>query len=160
MSFFLQPFKGDSSLLSQGPFSFFPGIVAGHKGGSDVTMYEHKNSIVVEAAAPGMNAKDINISYERGVLTIQASKKEEKEDKEKRFFHKSSSSFVYHLHVPGNIDEKVTPKAEISEGLVKVVFAKHKTPEGPKTISVEGKNTTVQHKPVAKHASKKPGHKK
>jgi hypothetical protein len=100
------------------------------------------------------------ISYERGVLTIQATKKEEKEDKEKKFFQKSSSSFVYHLTVPGNIDEKVVPKAEISNGLIKVVFAKAKIHEGTKTISVQGKNTKVGAKPVTTHGPQKPKHKK
>jgi HSP20 family protein len=93
----LEPFRGDSFFPAHPHFPFFSNLFPRHREGSDISIYEHKNNIIVEAAVPGIDPKDVHVSYERGVLTIQAEKKEEKTDKEKRYFHKSSSSFVYHL---------------------------------------------------------------
>ncbi len=91
---------------------------------SGLSVYEDKTHVFVEAALPGLSAKDIEVTFEKGVLSISGEKKEEEKDKDKKYYRKSSSSFSYRVEVPGAIDEKVEPQASYKEGIMKVSFAK------------------------------------
>lgn len=141
-------FKEKPNLFSSLPFPFFQSPFASHGEFSNMTIYEHKNSIIVEAPVPGMNADDVKVRYDRGILSIQASRKEEKSNAEKKFLQKSTSSFEYHLTIPGNIDEKAMPQAEVANGLVKITFTKSKTSQGPTTIAVTGQTAKSLQKPM------------
>ena len=48
---------------------------------------EKGDSLVVNVELPGMNAKDIDISVDRNMLTISGEKKEESESKEENRYH-------------------------------------------------------------------------
>jgi len=93
---------------------------------SDLSICEdqEKNAIIVEAALPGVNKEDVDITFEKGVLTIRASTREKEEDKKRKYFRKRNSSFMYRMTVPGNIDESQEPKANLSNGVMYVEFKK------------------------------------
>ena len=101
-----------------------------------LSIYETDNEIFVEAALPGLDEKDIEVTFERGTLMVRGKKEETEEDKKRRYFHKANRSFVYRLAVPGNIDETQEPKAEFKDGIAKVIFQKKKKAE-PKRIPVQ-----------------------
>ena len=107
-----------------------------HTHGGEVTVWEEPNEVVVEAAAPGISPENVEMNFTKGVLTIRAEKKEEKADEKKKFYQRSNASYVYRLTVPGEIDEKVEPKAQLKDGMLQVRFKKNER-SVPKKIHVQ-----------------------
>lgn len=94
--------------------------------------------MVVKANVAGVDPKKVDVTFEKGILTIQAAEEEE-EEKGKKYYKKASRSYSYRIAIPGNIDLKKDPKAEIDKGVVTVTFTK--TPEAkPKKIAVKTKS--------------------
>lgn len=137
----LQPYEEEES--SFWPMSFGPlfrGIMPSMRGifpTADLDVYEDKDHVVVKAPLPGLKSGDVDLSFEKGILTIHGQRKEEKEDKERKYFHKSSASYVYRLSVPGDIDEGAEPEAKLEEGVLEISFKKHKR-AAPRKIQVKG----------------------
>ena len=42
----------------------------------------------------------------------------------KKYYKKASSSFSYHVQIPGHIDEKKDPDARFKDGVLKISFSK------------------------------------
>ena len=101
-----------------------------------LSIFEDENSVTVEAAMPGLSENDVEITFDKGNLLVRGERKETQEDKNKKYYRKMSSSFMYHITVPGNIDESKEPHAEFKEGIAKIVFQKQKKAE-PKRIPVQ-----------------------
>jgi len=105
-------------------------------GPSGLSVSEDGGYIYVEAAVPGLKPDEIEITFDQGILWIKGEKKEEAEDKSKKFYRKSMSSFSYRVAVPGNIDEARQPEAEYLHGMVQIRFSKAK-PSQPKKIPIK-----------------------
>lgn len=103
---------------------------------SSLSLYEDENHLYVEAALPGLNLEDVEVSYEKGVLWIKGEKKEEEEDKKKKFYRKASSAFSYHIRVPSDSDESKEIEASFKNGMMKVIFKK-RNESAPKKIAVK-----------------------
>jgi HSP20 family protein len=101
---------------------------------SGLSVSEDDKNVYVEASVPGVDAKDVDVTYEKGVLNVRGEKKEE--EKGKKYYRKATKSFSYRLTVPGNVDPNAEPKAAQQNGIVKLTFAKTKTAE-PKKIPVK-----------------------
>lgn len=105
-----------------------------------VNVTETESSFHLEAEAPGMQDKDINIEVHNGVLTIKGHK-ENKSDKEKENYHIrefSSQSFERSFRLSDRVDtEKVS--AHIENGILKVDLPKHEQVR-PQKIEVQTKN--------------------
>ncbi len=130
-----QPFKGPLAFIS--PWfeeDWFPTF--GSKEPSGLSVSEDASNVYVEASLPGIKAEDIVITYDKGALWIKGERKEEEKDKKRSFYRKASSSFSYHLTVPGNVDEKKEPEASYKDGIMTVTFKKAKESE-PKKIKVK-----------------------
>lgn len=137
----LQPYE-EPEELSLWPFGewtrgLFPSV-RGAMSSSELSVWEEKDDVVVEAPLPGIKPNEVDLNFEKGTLTIRASRKEEKEDKDKKYFHKSSSSFVYRLTVPGELDDSVEPEANLNDGVLQVRFKKQQRTL-PKKINVKQK---------------------
>lgn len=89
---------------------------------SGLSVSEDENSVYVEAAVPGTDPKKVEITFDKGLLWVKAEK--EKEEKTKKYYKKASSSFSYHLTVPGNIDQSKEPEAVVKNGIAIVTFTK------------------------------------
>ena len=78
-----------------------------------VDIKESEKEITVTAELPGMDEKNIEVSLADDVLIIQGEKKEEKEGKDKGYYHveRSFGSFRRILPLPGGVN---TQKAEAS----------------------------------------------
>ncbi len=101
---------------------------------SGLQISEDETSIFIEAALPGLSENEIEITYEKGNLVIRGEKKETEEDKKKKFYRRSSRSFMYQMSVPGNIEDSVEPKADFKNGVAKITFQKKKK-DLPKRIN-------------------------
>lgn len=93
---------------------------------SGVSVSEDEKNIYVEAALPGISPEEIEMHLDRGMLTIRAERKQETEDKNKKFYKKAHQSFFYQVTVPGIFDETKTPEAICKNGVLKVIFNKMK----------------------------------
>lgn len=103
--------------------------------GDNLDVYETKDEVVVKAAVAGVDPAKVEITFEKGVLTISGA--EEVEDKEdKKYYRKSSRSYSYRVAVPGNIDLAIEPEAKVAHGVVKVSFKKAEEAK-PKKIAVK-----------------------
>lgn len=82
---------------------------------------EDDKSIYIEAAVPGVDPKDVEVTFDRGLLTIRGEKKEE--EKGKKYEKKATSSFFYQID-RDDVDPKAQIKAVCKNGQMKVELTK------------------------------------
>jgi HSP20 family protein len=101
---------------------------------SNLSISEDDKNVYVEAAVPGVNPEDVEVTFDKGTLWIKAESKQEEGDK--KYYRRAASSFSYRVGVPGEIDTHSEPKATYKNGVMKVAF--QKVPEAqPKRITVQ-----------------------
>ncbi len=105
---------------------------------SGLQVSEDEGHVFIETSLPGLSENEIEITYEKGNLMVRGEKKESEEDKNKKFYRRSSRSFMYQMAVPGNIDDSVEPHAEFKNGVAKITFQKKKKDQ-PKRITFHKK---------------------
>ncbi|NGX39050.1 MAG: Acid shock protein [Chlamydiae bacterium] len=93
---------------------------------SGLSVSEDDQHVYVEAAVPGIPSDQIEMFFDRGVLWIKAEKKDETEDKKKKYYRKAMRTFSYRVAVPGEVDESREPDALCKNGVLKVSFYKTK----------------------------------
>jgi len=103
---------------------------------SSISLYEDENKIFVEAAMPGIDPKDIEISFEKGILWMKAETK--KEEKDVKYHMRAQNCFSYRLPIPSRVDENKEPEATYENGILKVAFEKTKASK-PKKIEIKVK---------------------
>lgn len=92
---------------------------------SGLSVSSDEKNIYIEAHVPGLASKDVEVSIDNdNILWIKGDKKEETEDKSKKFYRRSQSSFSYCIPLWEDIDESVEPKAVCKDGVMRVTFAK------------------------------------
>lgn len=113
------------------------GVVPTAGGDNNLDVYETENEVVVRANVAGVTKEKVDITFEKGVLWIQA--EEETEEKEgKKYYRMATRSYSYKVAVPGNIDLKKEPVAVVENGVVRVTFIKAEEAK-PKKITVVAK---------------------
>lgn len=128
------PMRDMEEMLSQLPVN----SLAVHRGFvPSLNMYEKDGSLVVETALPGMNPADVEVTVEKGVLTISGESKKVHEVDEKNYYRKEirSGSFFRQVHLPVSVNEDDVT-AEFEDGLLKVSCPKIEAPKAKK-VSVK-----------------------
>jgi HSP20 family protein len=100
---------------------------------SGLSLAEDESHVFVQAAVPGVDPKDIEVTVDHGVVWIKGESKEEETDK--KYYRKAASSFSYRVTVPGDIDTTKDPVASVKNGVMTVTFTKSPKAQ-PKKISV------------------------
>lgn len=100
---------------------------------SGLSISEDEKNVYIEAAVPGVDPKEIEVTVDKGVVWIKGESKQE--EKNKKYYRKAASSFSYRVAVPGDIDPNGEPQAAVKNGVMKVTFAKSPAAQ-PKKISV------------------------
>ncbi len=105
---------------------------------SNLDVYETDNEVVVRANVAGVTDKDIDITFEKGVLWIKADRTEEDEHskKQKKHYSKSSWSYSYKIAVPGMLDYNQEPEVSLQSGMLSITFKKAEASK-PKKLSVQ-----------------------
>lgn len=103
---------------------------------SHLNVYETKNNVIVEANIAGVANEDVDLTFEKGILWIQAKKQEEKNDENRKYYSKSSFSYSYKVAIPGDIDLSSEPDAQIKNGVLKVEFKKSALAQ-PKKLKIK-----------------------
>lgn len=88
-------------------------------------VYETDKAVVVETPLAGVDAKDVKVNVEKGVLTISGETKKEHEAHEKNYYRKEvrSGSFYREVVLPtAVVENKVS--AEFEDGLLKITCPK------------------------------------
>ncbi|HEY0341755.1 MAG TPA: Hsp20/alpha crystallin family protein [Steroidobacteraceae bacterium] len=103
-----------------------------------VDIYEEAERFVVLADVPGVEAKDIDITAENGVLTIRGERHSEKKAADKSGYERierTSGSFLRRFTLPESANTE-TIKAKQTNGVLEVSIPKHPQVQ-PRRISVE-----------------------
>ena len=100
-------------------------------------IYEKKGNVHIELEVPGYDKNDIKLDVEDGILTIEATKNEEKEDEEKNYYRKERvfGSVRRQFNV-GNIDQSKID-ARFDKGVLKISFPKEEKKETKKFIEIK-----------------------
>lgn len=112
-----------SNLMSSSfPYNMVEDMMPDSALNDGLDMYEEDDRIVIKAAVPGIPADKVEITYENGVLRIQARYQEtEKEKEKKKVVHRMErvSSFSYSTTFPRPVDAK-NIDASVEDGVVTV----------------------------------------
>lgn len=102
-----------------------------------VDISESEGEYVIKAELPEVKKEDVKVTVEDGVLTIQGERRQEKEEKGKRFHRveRSYGSFVRSFSLPESVDESAT-KAEYKDGVLTLHLPKSEKVK-PKAIDVK-----------------------
>ena len=90
-----------------------------------VDLSEIKDSFIVKAELPGMEAKDVNVSISGYVLTIKGEKKKEEEEKDEHhhYVERYYGSFQRSFQLPANVmTDKI--EANFDKGVLNVTLPK------------------------------------
>jgi HSP20 family protein len=103
-----------------------------------VDVHEEADRFVVLADVPGVEAKDIDITAEKGVLTIRGERRTQKEEGDKNGYERierTSGSFLRRFTLPDTANTE-SIKAKQTNGVLEVSIPKHPQVQ-PRRISVE-----------------------
>ena len=105
---------------------------------NNLDVYETENEVVVKANVAGIPEKDIDVTFEKGVLWIKAEKieTENEEEAKKKHYSRSSWNYSYKVAVPGMLDYNTEPSAKIQDGVVTITFKKAEASK-PKKLTVQ-----------------------
>ena len=86
-----------------------------------VDISENNEEFMIKAELPGVNKEDVKVAVEDGVVRIQGERKQEKEEKDKKFHRveRSYGSFMRTFRLPDNIDES-NVQAQFKDGVLTV----------------------------------------
>jgi HSP20 family protein len=100
---------------------------------------ETKKDFVIKAELPGMDADNIDLTVDKGVLTISGERKEEKTEEDENCYCRETSygSFRRSVRLPTDVDaEKIA--ADYKNGMLKVKLPKLNGKD-KKVIKIEAK---------------------
>lgn len=95
-----------------------PEVMAWHPA---VDIHEEENGYTITADIPGVEAKDIDLSVENGVLAIKGERKSEREEKKggREITERYYGAFHRYVRLPEDVDEKDV-KANYAKGVLKI----------------------------------------
>ncbi len=133
----------DSNRFLVNPRMQFPGFfsdmdtwIANMQVPSGVSVSEDDKSIYIEAAVPGIDPKDIEVTFADGYVWIRGEAKIEESDNQRKYYRQANRSYSVRVAVPGDIDSTAEPEATYKNGIMTVAFAKSPKTQ-PKKINVK-----------------------
>jgi len=102
-----------------------------------VDISETDGEYLIKAELPEVKKEDVKVTVENGVLTLQGERRQEKEEKSKRFHRveRSYGSFVRSFSLPESVDES-SVKADYKDGVLNLHLPKSEKVK-PKAIDVK-----------------------
>ena len=102
-----------------------------------VDISETEAEYAIEAELPEVKKEDVKVTVEDGVLTLQGERKQEKEEKGKKYHRveRSYGRFVRSFTLPDSVDESKV-KAEYADGVLHLHLPKSEKAK-PKQIDVK-----------------------
>lgn len=102
-----------------------------------VDISETDGEYLIKAELPEVKKEDVKVTVENGVLTLQGERRQEKEEKGKKFHRveRSYGSFVRSFALPESVDDSAV-KAEYKDGVLNLHLPKSEKVK-PKAIEVK-----------------------
>lgn len=102
-----------------------------------VDISESEGEYLIKAELPEVKKEDVKVTVENGVLTLQGERRQDKEEKGKRFHRveRSYGSFVRSFSLPESVDESGV-KADYKDGVLNLHLPKSEKVK-PKAIDVK-----------------------
>ena len=102
-----------------------------------VDITEDEKEYLIKAEIPEVDKKDVKVTLQEGVLTIQGERNQEKEEKGKRFHRveRSYGTFLRSFTLPEDSAEDKL-KAEFKDGMLLVHLPKAEKPK-PKAVDIK-----------------------
>lgn len=104
-----------------------------------VDIAETDKEFVIKAEIPEVQKEDVKVTVDSGILTIRGERKQEKEEKDKKFhrIERYYGSFVRSFTLPDNVDESKI-EATFKDGMLNLQIPKIEEVK-PKAIEVKVK---------------------
>ena len=104
-----------------------------------VDIAETDNEFIIKAEIPEVEKEDVKVTVDSGVLTIRGERKQEKEEKGKKFHRveRYYGSFTRSFTLPDNVDESKI-EASFKDGMLNLQIPKTEAAK-PKAIEVKVK---------------------
>ena len=101
-----------------------------------VDISETEGEFVIKAEIPEVRKENVKVRVENGILTIQAERRQETDEKKERYhrIERSYGSFVRSFTLPDNVDETAI-KAVFKDGMLNLSIPKSEAAK-PKSIEV------------------------
>lgn len=101
----------------------------------ELDVRETTDSFIVEAELPGVDEKDVSVTFANGMLTIKGEKKQAKEEKGATYYiaERSYGAFERSIRLPESVDENKI-EAKFDKGVLRVTAAKK-----PEAVKAERK---------------------
>lgn len=100
------------------------------RGGEDtmrvgLDVRDEGKSIVIEAELPGVDEKDVKVTFSNGILSVSGEKKQEREEKKDNYYlsERSFGSFSRAIRLPDTVDDAKI-EAHFEKGVLKITAAK------------------------------------
>lgn len=102
-----------------------------------VDIAEGEKNYLIRADVPGLEKKDISVTIDNGVLTIEGEKKEERKTEKDRYYHfeRSYGKFTRSFALPEEVDSEHI-EAKMENGVLELSLPKIEKPR-PKAIEVK-----------------------
>ena len=102
-----------------------------------IDVQETDKEYLLKADLPDVKKEDVKVDVKEGILTVEGERKQEKEEKGKKFhrIERSYGKFVRRLAVPSDVDEQKIG-AEFKEGVLNVHLPKSVTAK-PRSIDIK-----------------------
>ena len=102
-----------------------------------VDIQETETEYLIKAELPDVRKEDVKVTVENGVLTVRGERKQEKEEKGKKFhrIERSYGTFLRTFTVPSDAEENKVA-ADFKDGILRVHLPKTEKPR-PKAIEVK-----------------------
>lgn len=102
-----------------------------------VDITETPEEFQIKAELPDVKKEDVKVSVDNGVLRLEGERKQEKEEKGKKFhrIERSYGSFLRTFALPDNVDE-ANVRADFKDGMLNVRLAKTEKAK-PKTVEIK-----------------------
>ena len=123
----------------ENPFGLMPAPFSnGHFGRlPSVEVSEEKNEVTVRAEIPGMDEKDIDLTWRNGILRIRGEKKNSREEKKKDGYYSECSYGMFSRDIPlGTSVDWNAAKATYKKGVLTVKMPKSASSNRPIEIKV------------------------
>ncbi|NLC48459.1 MAG: Hsp20 family protein [Tenericutes bacterium] len=118
-------------------FDDFAPIVRTGKNEIKCDVYEKDGTIHIEMDAPGFKKEDIKVNIDDGILTIEASKEEEVEEKDKNYYRRERTCGTFKRQFTvGNVNEEEI-QAEFNNGVLTISLPKEEVKDTKKVIEIK-----------------------
>ncbi len=113
----------------------WPALLAGIEGHAiapQLDVRETDKAFVIEAELPGVDDKDVSVTFTNGVLSVKGKKKSEHEQKDQNYYvsERSYGRFERAIRLPDSVDEAKI-EARIDKGVLKITAAKRSGATSP-----------------------------